>query len=405
MFAVLELARSSDRGRNSSWYLVAAVFTAPFIVLAPLNGAISNSLPKRWVLTGSGIVGLLALLFFMLLAGNEPGSSAIELALFTVALSSAIFNPVRYALLPAAAQDAGVPLTRVNGWIELGAACGIIGGVGIAVALGGVTWLARPASLLAAVALSALAVVTAIPADFPSDVRRPESVGQALAGFFRDALRIAGDSESRASMVALAAFLGLITAGSGAVVMHTLGSATGSDKELPLLAMLLVSTGAAVGSVLAGMVPDPRRCLGLVPFGAFGLLFALSWAAATLRAGLPLLPCLLLGLMSGLANVPLRAAYQAAVPADARGNGMAVSNFFIYLFTTILSLLMFLLAGWGTLNSPLEQLVFLGALCGIAAVVAAWTWRRQTVELVLGGSPRPTPESRPLPEKSSVPSA
>src|SRR5947207_1064020 len=55
------LADASAQGY--SWHLVTAVFMAPFILLAPINGAISNGLPKRWVLVGSSAVALLALLF------------------------------------------------------------------------------------------------------------------------------------------------------------------------------------------------------------------------------------------------------------------------------------------------------------------------------------------------------
>jgi hypothetical protein len=112
-----------------------------------------------------------------------------------------------------------------------------------------------------------------------------------------------------------------------------------------------------------------------------------------------------LGFTGGLANVPLRAAYQAAIPADARGNGMAVSNFFIYLFTTLLSILLFLLARSGILKNPLEQLVFLGFLCGTAALAAAWIWRRQVGELLRDNILPRKPDRSPLPQESNAPTS
>ena len=73
---------------------------------------------------------------------------------------------------------------------------------------------------------------------------------------------------------------------------------------------------------------------------ALGLLLALAWVGLTLDAdgGVPVMPAFVLGFMGGLVNVPLRAAYLAAVPDDARGNGTAVMNLAIYLLTAGLAL-------------------------------------------------------------------
>ena len=47
MFVVLQVARSAEAGNAYAWHEVTAIFIAPFILLAPLNGAISNGLNKR----------------------------------------------------------------------------------------------------------------------------------------------------------------------------------------------------------------------------------------------------------------------------------------------------------------------------------------------------------------------
>ncbi len=87
--------------------------------------------------------------------------------------------------------------------------------------------------------------------------------------------------------------------------------------------------------------------------------------------------------MGGLVNVPLRAAYQAAVPADARGNGMAVMNTVIYLFTTALALLVVGLIRGAVLETPVAQLTFLVVLAGIGAAVAWWRLLPQAFEQFL----------------------
>jgi hypothetical protein len=390
MFAVLELRRDSPAGHSSSWYLVTAIFVLPSIFFAPLNGAISNSLPKRAVLTGSAAFCLAVLLLFAILSEGRPGQHALVATLLLVACGAAVYNPTRYALLPAAAQDTALPLTRVNGWIELGAAAGIVSGTLVPLWLEDTQWYGRPAAVMVAATLSLLGLIAAAPARFPSDVLRPEAPLQAVAGFFRDTKRILAEPAARSSLLGMAAFLALITAGSGAVVMLGLGPEMGNARGLPVQAMILVSIGAALGSWLAGRQASTRRCLGLVPLGAVGLLVALGWAATVALNGfaLPLLPCLLLGIMGALANVPLRAAYQAALPLDARGNGMSVTNLLIYTCTTLLSVFMLLLARLPPFESLLNQLLFLAGLAGVASALAGWHWRGEVWELVAGGELR-----------------
>ncbi|MBL8800002.1 MAG: MFS transporter [Planctomycetia bacterium] len=382
MFAVFELARRFAVSESAGWYLVTAVFTLPFIVLAPFNGAISNGLPKHRVLAVAAASSALVLL--ALLALEQLDAPVLIAGLMLVALGAAVFNPTRYALLPAVAEDTGLPLTRVNGGMELGAVLGILGGVICACAVQGSAWFQRPPALLLAIGASVLAALCALAADFPSDVRRPERPWQAMQGFFRDTRRVWGDSTSREAQLALASFLGLVTAGSGAMVMHALRPEAGGDYLLVVQAMLVVSVGTALGSCLAGWPGDLRRSLGFVPMGALGLLLALTWAAVAtaVEPGLPLLPCAFLGFTSGLANVPLRAAYQAAIPADARGNGMAVANFAIYVTTTALSVLMLLLAQVGWLATPLDQLTFLAFVAAGGAGVVGWWLRREVGELL-----------------------
>jgi 1-acyl-sn-glycerol-3-phosphate acyltransferase len=143
---------------------------------------------------------------------------------------------------------------------------------------------------------------------------------------------------------------------------------------------VLVAVGGAAGSWLAGWQGNSYRCLGLVPWSATGLLAALAWVVL---GGDTTWACLLMGLMTGLANVPLRAFYQAAVPPDARGNGMAVMNTAIHLGTTTLAGGMFLLVSSELIGPALTQLALLVILAAMGALLA-WRWlARESVEQVL----------------------
>jgi hypothetical protein len=127
-----------------------------------------------------------------------------------------------------------------------------------------------------------------------------------------------------------------------------------------------------------------------VPFAATGLLLALGWAMIDSKSTWPCLP---LGLMTGLANVPLRSFYQAAVPPDARGNGMAVMNTTIFLGNTFLAGGMFLLAYSGILGPPKAQLTMLAALTAGATIVAWWVLMPMVRELLLPSRKKPGTES------------
>ena len=83
-----------------------------------------------------------------------------------------------------------MPLTRINGLIEMGAVTGIIAGLALGTELENTFWLGLPAAVGAAIALNFLAVLTAMAVAFPSRRPRPERAGQAVVGFFRDTARL-----------------------------------------------------------------------------------------------------------------------------------------------------------------------------------------------------------------------
>jgi 1-acyl-sn-glycerol-3-phosphate acyltransferase len=353
----------ASASRGDAWHVATAVFIAPFVILAPLNGCINNGLPRRWVLVGSAAFTLLIVTVF---AG---GQWSWMICLGVVAVGSAIYSPARYAMLPAVAEDTRMPLPRVNGWIEMGGAVAIVGGValGWAVAADSATPLAGH-FIAILLTLNALSLMMAIPVFFPSDVRRAELPLQAIAGFFRDCLRIGRKPAALGSLLSLASFQAIITAGSGAIVLRTL------DREQTsglLSVLMLIGAGAGLGCLGAAWQGHPLRSLGLVPLGAAGLLLALVQFALAGASGW--FSGFALGFMGGLINVPLRAAYQAAVPADARGNGMAVMNTTIYVLTTALALLLTSLIHGGALPTPAAQL---GLLALLAAGFALIAWRQ-----------------------------
>ncbi len=375
IFVILQLAEGGAQEREAAWHVVIALFMAPAILFAPFNGALSNTLPRRWVLVGTAA-------YCLAVIGGGALLGLPWLALWgLLALGSVIYYPTRYAVLPAAAEETQVPLTRVNGLIEMGAALAIVFGLvaGYQFTRGGWTVPAEllgeagpPPAVALALALSAVCLVTALPARFRGDVRRPEPPAAAVRDFFGDVRRIFQVREARLALLTMAGLRGLVAGSTGAllaVVFSRHENQTGPQQVADVMWIgLWLGLGAAAGSLLAGVQRHPRRALGLVPLGATGLALGLALAALTGDTG-PVL-AMFLGFVIGLANVPLAAAYQANVPADTRGNGMAVRQLFEYVAMTALAVTLVGLVRLGL--PPLGQFWVVAAL---AVLLVAVCWR------------------------------
>jgi 1-acyl-sn-glycerol-3-phosphate acyltransferase len=379
VYIVLLAARTAAAdAADAAWGLAGALYVLPALFLAPINGALSNSLPRRRVLILSAAYCLAVPIVFTLLDVAHPWSGWWLWCLALAAVGNAIYSPTRYGMLPAAAHDSHIPLTTVNGWIEMGSGAAILAGF----VLGGELFdVAAPFGgpvatiVLGILFLYATAFVTALPVSFPSDAHRPEPLQRAIGGFFRDCRRILSQRQTRGCLLALAALRGLVLSSAGPIIAVYLEQAAESGETLDPITTFawigaLVGLGFAVGSLLAGLQWHPTRILGLVPFATAG--FALGLAAAAIFQAGPWWLCLWIGAMAGIINVPLFTAYQMALPSDARGNGMAVLNATGYLCMTVAALTMHTLAQTHAL-SPIGRLWIIVLAAG-TGVFFAWRY-------------------------------
>jgi 1-acyl-sn-glycerol-3-phosphate acyltransferase len=376
--AFLELRKLGGRDQDSAWYAATAVYIAPFVLLAPFHGCLSNSLPRRWVLVAAGLFCLVAVLAFV-----PTGPWYVSLGI--MALGSALYSATRYAMLPAVAQDIRLSLTGVNGWIEMGFYSAMVGGIIVGLAMTQEVVEQMPAAVVVVIVLGAFAVLAALPCSFPSDVPRLESPLRAVAGFFRDCKRVFANREARNSLLAQSVFQGIVVAGSGASFTQVLNlNNDNAGHEAAMVSMVALCVGLALGCGLAACQSSTQRSIGLVPLGLTGLVIAQVWTALTNEAGVaPVGPSLMLGFMGGLITVPLRAVYQAVVPADARGNAMSVMNTVIYVLTTVVAVLMFLLVQSGFLAGTQSQLWFLTVVVAAGAAMAWWVLFPETLEVIV----------------------
>lgn len=374
LFVVLLAADGSPGQRESAWHLVMALFMLPCVLLAPVNGALSNSLPKRGLLVASAAYLLAVLMGYGLIGSGGSAAAAVTVAL--VAMGSAVYGPTRFALLPATARDTGWPLSRVTAGIESGAVLAmVLGMLGVAelVTRQDAQVQTGPApALLALWGLSLVCLLTALPAWFESDVRRPEPPWAALRGFFADGRRILANPPACSALIGIAALRGIVAVAVGALIAAVLARQDGDTAasfRLLLAVALLAMLGTGLGSLLAGLVGERRVGRWLVPIGAAGLALSLAWVAQA--PGVPLEVCVLIGVFGGMVNVPLLVAYQVAIPADARGNGMSILSTAGYLSMSVLSLGMAALSALRVVDAS-GQLILAAALAAVAAI-AAWT--------------------------------
>jgi 1-acyl-sn-glycerol-3-phosphate acyltransferase len=354
------------------WPLVVAV------VLAPFAGALSDTWPRRWVVVGS------AAFCVAVFAGVGMALHDWWACWFFLLLGFAVYRPAQTAMLPAAARDTRVPLPRVNSWMQAGLSLALIaflipGGlffhVVLSTALGREQDAERATWLL--LGLMAWVLVGALPAWFPSDAPRTGKPSLALAGFFRDARRVVADAEARACLLLLAGarvFVFMLMSFLAAVAAAALADQQG-ELHLGQLAVLpcWIAGGQVVGALLAGVQGHPRRSLGLAPLALLGVWLALLVGAPG-GAWLPY--CGVVGFLLGLLLVPLEAGYQEALPADARGNGMAFSFALDALFTMVAIFLLREGPRYGLTTSLWLILLLLAAL----TFFAGWCFFRETLE-------------------------
>jgi 1-acyl-sn-glycerol-3-phosphate acyltransferase len=374
-FVCLEYASHGQAQQNSAWYLITAIFTMPAVLLAPFNGAICNSLPKPRVLTWSAFYGLGVMMVFALLEDYWIACWVL------ISIGSAIYGPTRYAMLPAASTDTHWTLPRINGFIEMGTFTAILLGLILIVgtdlkeALVFDRWIA---AIVLVAALNGVAWLTALPVRFPSDVRREEPALAAVRDFFTDFWRIWRVRDARIALIGLSGKRGLVIGMSGAMMAILFKDAIKLDDIAIITSW--VAAGVAAGSLLAGVQKHPRRVLGLVPVGGVGFTVGMAYAATGDKPD-PWF-CALVGVAAGLINVPLAATYQAAVPADARGNAMAIRNLTDYVFATIAGIGMFLLGRFAGFDGPM-QLWLVAGVSLLATIAAWWYFRRELVEQII----------------------
>ncbi len=356
-----------------------ACFVAPFLLLAAPAGYLADRFSKRNVMIGCKVAEIVIMILGMvtILTGN------IYLMLGIVALmgaQSALFSPSKLGSIPEIVRSDRV--SAANGMVGMTTVMAIVVGTVAGNCLYAWTTPQDHSSLpghhqwwISAAALIGVAVVGLVASLFIGRLQAANSsrsfpvnvAGQTL----RDLARLIGNRP-------------LALAACGIVFFWSLGALTQMNIDLfgtkvlqvqqqhvgPLLAVLALGVG--IGSILAGIWSVGKIELGIVPFGAAGivvgagLLFTVPGGVGTPYSAGYYYTCsclLILGISAGLFIIPLQAFLQEMSPEKTRGSILAAANFFTFSGMLAAAGIFWLLADFVGLSA---RHIFL--LCGIATM-------------------------------------
>jgi 1-acyl-sn-glycerol-3-phosphate acyltransferase len=361
------------RLEDSPWQKLAIALAVPAILLAPLIGILCDVLPRPRLLAGAALLGLFVLAPSHWESGTCVGCWGL------MGVRAALYRVAQRALLPAAAADAGIALSRVHAAFIAAA-----GGAAYVLLRGDDSWFwqvrhGHSLPIILVYAFNLAALLLALLVSFPSDrsrVSAPASLDSFVAAFGT----IVRGRETRQALIGSAGLHVLLVAPLTLIQVGSVETRTA----------ISLFGGVAVGALLAGLQGHPRRILAFIPLGATGLTVCLAWACvpdlAVERGARGETLRFVYGMMAGLPLVAVATQFQTRLPATFLGQATALRMMTDWLGVA----LGVCLAGFtrelrsalaDRVALPEESLMwFLTAATGLAALYAWWVHRREVVE-------------------------
>jgi len=315
--------------------LMPILFYLPWAIFPTIAGYLSDRFSKRsslvfWKFAEIGIT-IIALLGFYLgsVEGLDIGPILVLSTVFLMGMHSAFFVPAKYGAMPEILQPH--LLSKGNGILEsasflaviLGTVCGGI--LSDEQVFKGKEWLIGLLLVILAVigALASL-LIQKMPAanpnrPFPTNLFKPLVVN--LKAMWKS-------RPLRLALMGLAFFTFLVAYMRATVYMHG-ESQVPRWRELETSVIVgMTAIGISIGGLVAGFLSGGKIELGLVPFGAWGMIVSCVVASAVLFHLAGLVVCIILiGFFSGFYTVPLFTLLQHRAPKSSKGDFVATNNF------------------------------------------------------------------------------
>ncbi len=368
---------SSDTLQN----LAQALFVLPFFLFSATAGQLADKYEKSRLITitvtielavmALGAVGLLTQNLALLLA-----------ALFLGGVQSALFGPVKYAILPQHLKE--TEIVGGNGMVEMGTSVAILLGM----VVGG--WMVtQPGWGIAGVAVSAMAISAGgiVLSRFIPRSPAPEPGLRINWNPFTETWRnLKFTSQNRTVWLSILGISWFWFYGAMFITQfpNLSRNVLAASEHVVTLLLIVFSIGIGVGSLLCERLSGRKVEIGLVPFGSIGLtLFAVDlWVAAEMHVphapqGLAqfardashwrmLADLFLIGLFGGFYIVPLYALIQTRSDPAHRSRIIAGNNILNAVFMVVAAAMAIGLFAAG-LSIP--QLILVTALLNAAIAV------------------------------------
>jgi acyl-[acyl-carrier-protein]-phospholipid O-acyltransferase/long-chain-fatty-acid--[acyl-carrier-protein] ligase len=336
-------------------------FTLPYPLLAAPAGYLADRFSKRNVIVACKVAEVL-LMILGVLAVLLGSINLLFVVVGLMGVQAALFAPSKYGSIAEILRPE--KLTKGNGLMGLvtivSSAVGFVAGNGLFVqmrrlfdvqtpilaARPGLSGIASAATAFVSVSLLGLGASLMIRRLPIADVARrfPKRL---VTSTFAELRLLASDRTLFRTALGIAFFWFLASLAQMNIDSYgTKVLAVGQENIGPLLAMLVVGVG--VGSVLAGLWSGEKVELGIVPLGAAGICVSAfllyltgnsvveaSVAAMHRAFGWSCVWLLLLGISSGLFDIPLESYLQQRSEVKNRGTILAPSNFIAYSFMIV----------------------------------------------------------------------
>jgi 1-acyl-sn-glycerol-3-phosphate acyltransferase len=350
IFAAFHAATMTSLDPQALVNLAGAVFIAPFVLFSATSGQLADKYEK------SGLIRWIKLAEIAIMAIGLAGFWRRDLTLLMLALAlmgvqSALFGPVKYAILPQHLKPE--ELVGGNGLVEMGTFVAILLGTiagGLVVAIAGVGPVIAGAVTIA-VALAGYAACRAIP-HTPAVAPELSINWNPFTETWKNLRFAQGNRVVWLSMLGISWFWYY-----GAICLAQFPAFSkdvlGGNEQVVTLLLALFSVGIGAGSLLCERLSGHKVELGLVPFGSIGLtLFAVDlWLAsrhlhASSVAGVGVFlanpvhwrvaaDLVLIGMFGGFYIVPLYALIQARSEPAFRSRIIAANNILNAVFMVV----------------------------------------------------------------------
>lgn len=380
LIIALALTATAQEG-NLLINAAAGLFILPFFLFSAQAGQIAEKFEKSRLmrLIKLGEIVIMALGGFAFITGNL---TLLMFTLFLMGTQSALFGPVKYAILPQHLETD--ELVGGNALVETGTFVAILLGTiagGLLGAIDGAAyWVAGAVLVCAVLGLLASHGIPKAPAGDPSITLDWNPI-RATARV----VRLARTNDTVFKSILGISWFWLLGAAYLTQIPNYARLVLGGDEHIITLLLATFSIGIGLGSLLCERMSGHRVEIGLVPFGAFGLtMFGvdLYFAAPDLWVAAPrgiaqfiadgdswrvLFDLAMLGVFGGFYTVPLYASIQVRTPLERRGQVIAANNILNALFMVAAALLA--MAMLTLLDLTIPQLFLLLAVLNVAIAV------------------------------------